>query len=572
MKPEPPRPNIILILADDLGFSDIGAYGAEIETPNLDRLARGGLRFSQFYNCARCCPTRASLLTGLYPHRAAVGHMVVNMGLPGYQGFLNDECVTLAEVLSDAGYRTLMSGKWHVGGEQANLPPDWVPDMPGYPTPLGRGFDRFYGILSGGGSYFNPNMLMDGETRIAVETSDYHLTDAISDRAAQYVEDASHRDEPFFLYLPYTAPHWPLHALPEDIERYRGRYDGGWDALRRERNERIRETDILGADFDLSSREENVPDWAGAGNRAWRDLQMAVYAAQIQQMDRGIGLVLDVLDRRGIFDDTVIIFMSDNGGCAEFLHEDGDAPEPSRYARPTVDGRVVRVGNSPDIEPGPPDSFASVDVGWANASNTPFRLFKRYTHEGGIATPCIVHWGNSDVAPGVVRQPTHVIDVLPTLLELAGGTYPSTRGGHDIQSVDGESFASVFAGGEWSRERPLFWEHEGNRAVRLGDWKLVSEVSDPTDDSCRAVWELYQMAEDRTELEDRIATEKDTADRLIDLYNDWARRCGVQTWPIAGAPIPAGMDVHTRHNHIFVVPDVRLGPKRRPASRSSVGE
>ncbi|HAA76975.1 TPA: arylsulfatase [Candidatus Latescibacteria bacterium] len=561
----PERPNIILILADDLGFSDIGAYGSEIETPSLDRLADGGLRFSQFYNCARCCPTRASLLTGLYPHRAGVGHMVVNMGVPEYQGYLNDQCVTIAELLGDAGYRTLMSGKWHVGGEQANLPSDWVPNMPGFPTPTRRGFDRFYGILSGGGSYFNPNMLMDGNTRIAIETSDYHLTDAISDKAAQFVEDASHREEPFFLYLAYTAPHWPLHALEEDVERYRGRYARGWDALRNERSERLRESGILGSDFDLTPRTAEVSEWDSAGDPAWRDLQMAVYAAQIDQMDRGIGRVLDVLDQRGIFDDTLIIFMSDNGGCAEFLHEDGDAPEPSRYRRPTVDGSVVRVGNTPGIEPGPADTFASLDIGWANASNTPFRLFKRYTHEGGIATPCIVHWGNANVTPGVVDEPTHVIDVLPTLLELAGGAYPAERDGHEIRYVDGESFAGTFTGEGWSRREPIYWEHEGNRAVRVGDWKLVSEIQDPTDASSCAVWELYEIGDDRTELKDRVSGEPDRADELVGLYRDWAERCGVRNWPLEGAPVPAGMDVKTRHNHVFVVPDVRLGPERTPA-------
>ena len=234
----PARPNIVLVLADDLGWSDLGAYGSEIRTPNLDRLAQNGLRFTQMYNAARCCPTRAALLTGLYPHQAGIGHMVVDMGRPAYQGYLNDRCVTLAEVLRRAGYRTLMTGKWHVGGEQANLPADWYPNMPGYPTPRGRGFDRFYGILSGGGSYYNPNMLLDDDTRICVDALDYHFTDAISAKAAQFVDDAAHRDQPFFLYLAYTAPHWPLHARPEDIERYRGNYIRGWDALRTQRQQR----------------------------------------------------------------------------------------------------------------------------------------------------------------------------------------------------------------------------------------------------------------------------------------------------------------------------------------------
>ena len=560
------RPNIVLILADDLGWGDIGAYGAEICTPWLDRLAAGGLRFTQMYNAGRCCPTRASLLTGLYPHQAGVGHMVVDLGVPAYQGYLNDRCVTLAEVLKGAGYRTLMAGKWHVGGEQANLPPDWYPDKPGYPTPQGRGFDRFYGILSGGGSYFNPNMLLDGVTRMAVDTPQYHFTDAISQRAADFVEDAAHRDQPFFLYLAYTAPHWPLHAWAEDIARYRGRYLGGWDRLRATRHEEQRGLGLVDRAWAIAPRDAGVTPWERAGQRQWRDLQMAVYAAQVEQMDRGIGQVVRALEDQGVAEDTLVLFLSDNGGCAEFLQEDGEAPDPSRYVHPTVDGRLVRVGNTPAIEPGPADSFASVDIGWAHASNAPFRLFKRYTHEGGIATPFIAHWPRGIGRAGLVHGPTHVVDVMPTLAEVAGARYPGTCQGRDILPLPGESFAAALRGGEWQRQSPLFWEHEGNRAVRLGDWKLVSEVADPSDPASQAVWELYHMGEDRTELRNLAEREKGRTAALIELYNNWAERCGVLPWPIPASPRPLGMEVLSRHNHSVQVPSVRLGPNRRQAS------
>jgi arylsulfatase len=564
------RPNIMVILADDLGWSDIGAYGAEIRTPHLDRLAGNGLRFTHMYNTARCCPSRASLLTGLYPHQAGIGHMVVNMGIPEYQGYLNKRCVTMAEVLKNAGYRTLMAGKWHVGGEQANIPDNWYPDMPGYPTPCGRGFDRFYGILSGGGSYYNPNLLMDDRTRIMVDTPDYHLTDAISSKASQFVEEASFRPEPFLLYLAYTAPHWPLHAWPEDIERYRGIYRDGWDKHRSDRYERQKSLGLIDPGWDISPREAAVPAWEDTEYQDWRDLQMSVYAAQIEQMDRGIGKVIDTLKECGEWENTLILFMSDNGGCAEFLQEDSNNPDPSKYDHPTVDGREVRIGNSPKIAPGPPDTFASVDIAWANLSNTPFRLFKRYTHEGGISTPLIASWPKEITNAGIIDEAAHFIDILPTLLEVSGASYPKTFKGNDIRPLEGESFAPVFHGKKWRRQAPICWEHEGSRAIRIGEWKLVSETADPTGPESRAVWELYHMKEDRTELNDRSASETGRCSRMIRLYNEWAQRCGVRPWPIPNTPRPSGMELRSRHNHSFRVPPVRLGPLRRglePGSR-----
>jgi arylsulfatase len=557
------KPNIVLIMADDLGWSDLGCFGSEIRTPNLDSLAASGMKFTQMYNSARCCPSRAALLTGLNPQQAGIGHMINDLGVPAYQGYLNENCVTIAEVLKTAGYRTLMAGKWHVGGEQSGLPDGWYPDMPGYPSPRGRGFDRFYGILSGGGSYYNPNMLMDDLTRISVETTDYHFTDAIAVKATQFVDDAVHRPEPFFLYMAFTAPHWPLHAWEEDIEKYRGKYIKGWDETRLNRHESQRGMGMVDPKWDISPRESAVAPWDEEVHKEWRDVQMAVYAAQVEQVDRGIGQLVDKLRESGELDNTVIMFLADNGGCAELLAEDGPTPDPSRYHYPTVDGRVVRTGNSPDIEPGPPDTFASVDIAWANVNNTPFRLFKHYTHEGGISTPFIVSWPEGVKNTGTVfNNPAHIIDINATIIDIAGAYYPSTFKGNDIKPHEGESFSGALSGNGWERDKPIAWEHEGNRAVRMGDWKLVSEIGDPSDPDSRAVWELYNIRDDRTELNDLINTEKERADSMIRFYNEWAERCEVEDWENPGFTLRPSLRTFSRHNHGGPVIAARLGPYR----------
>lgn len=566
------KPNIVLIMADDLGWSDIGSFGSEIRTPNLDKLASKGVRFTQMYNSARCCPSRASLLTGINPHQAGIGHMINDMSLPAYQGYLNDNCVTIAEVLKTAGYRTLMAGKWHVGGEQYPLPDGWYPDMKGYPSPKGRGFDRFYGILSGGGSYYNPNMLMDDTTRISVETTDYHFTDAIADKATQFVDDALYRDDPFFLYMAFTAPHWPLHAWEEDIERYRGKYLKGWDETRMNRHETQRGMGMVNSKWPLSPRDGGVKPWNDEQHKEWRDLQMAVYAAQVEQVDRGIGKLMAKLEERGEADNTVVVFLADNGGCAEFLAEDGPEPDPDRYNYPTVDGRVVRTGNTPDIEPGPPDTFASVDISWANVNNTPFRLFKHFTHEGGISTPFIISYpdGMAREGGGIHDAPAHIIDINATLLDLAGASYPTTFKGNDIKPAEGESFASVLDGADWRRDQPIAWEHEGNRAVRMGEWKLVSEIADPGDPDSRAVWELYNINDDRVELNDLIGGDKERANAMIKFYNEWAERCEVEDWATAPFNPRPNLKTITRHNHGNPrggVTPARLGPRRELAKK-----
>ncbi|MEM7538026.1 MAG: arylsulfatase [Chloroflexota bacterium] len=544
------RPNIILIMADDMGFSDIGCYGSEIQTPNLDRLAHNGLRFSQMYNNARCCPTRASLLTGLYPHQAGIGHMMENRGTRAYQGYLRDDCVTIAEVLRERGYRTMMSGKWHVGGSYNPLNPAiWNPGTPDHPTPRQRGFERYYGTLDGAGSFFHPHSVMDDDTMILYGDEhfgdEYYYTDAISENAAKMIDEvaASNRAKdtgqdsaqdagqaPFFLYVGYTAPHWPLHALPEDIAKYEGMYRAGWDTLRTNRHEELNGSGVLDSRWSISPRDETAPAWDDANYHDWEDLRMAVYAAQIDRMDQGIGQIIAKLEEHGMLENTLIMFLSDNGGCAELLSEDGGI---QRYALQTPDGTLMRVGNAPDVRPGPAFTFMSYDLPWANASNSPFRLYKHWTHEGGIATPFVAHWpagigAQSEHHTGIVHSPCHIIDIMATCVDIAGATYPTEYNGNSIQALEGESMAPAFTnldqGQVWTRDQRIFWEHEGNRCVRDGEWKLVSRHP--------GEWELYNMTEDRTELTDLAMTENERVKVLTAAYDAWADRCEVRPWPL----------------------------------------
>ncbi|MBE7159014.1 MAG: sulfatase-like hydrolase/transferase, partial [Rhodospirillales bacterium] len=340
------RPNIILIMADDLGFSDIGPYGGEISTPNLDRLAANGMRFTEFNNTPRCCPSRAALLTGIYSHQAGIGHMVQDYGLPGYRGFLNEHCVTIAEALRPAGYHPLMTGKWHVGEKH----PHW---------PLDRGFERYFGLIAGADNYFRPQhqMALENESwKPASDVSAFYMTDAFADHAVSLIGEYAGKPEPYFLYSPFTAPHWPLQAFPEDIAKYRGKYRKGWDALRRERHERQVAHRIVDAKWGLTPRDEAVSAWATMDNQDLWDLRMAVYAAQVDRLDRNIGRILDKVRETGQEENTLIMFLADNGGCAE----------------ENIGGEVH------GMPPGTADSFTSYHRPWANASNTPFRLYKHW--------------------------------------------------------------------------------------------------------------------------------------------------------------------------------------------------
>ena len=483
----PRRPNILLIVADDMGFSDLGCYGSEISTPNLDGLAHRGVRFTQFYNTARCCPTRASLLTGLYPHQAGIGHMVENRGVPSYQGYLNDRCVTIAEALRRGGYRTLMSGKWHVGETRPHWPTD-------------RGFDRYFGLISGASNYFrlDPGRQMAIDDRpFAPQPGSFYMTDAITNRAVDFLERYGRLEKPFFLYVAYTAPHWPLHALPEDIARYRGEYLKGWDALRKERHARMIEMGIVDKRWPLTPRDPAAPPWDTVSDRHARDLKMAVYAAQIDRMDQDAGKLLAKLRQIGAEQNTLVLFLSDNGGCAEEVDR-----------------------GKPAVPAGDPDSFLSYGLPWANASNTPFRLYKHWVHEGGIATPLIAYWPAVIKQHGVITSaPGHIIDLMATCLDVAGVEYPKTYQGREITPLEGQSLVPIFRGGRRQTHDALFWEHEGNRAVRQGNWKLVSRYPD--------TWELYDMETDRTEMTDFAVKYPEKAGELLARYDAWARRCGV---------------------------------------------
>ncbi|MEJ8855788.1 arylsulfatase [Variovorax robiniae] len=514
------QPNIILILVDDMGFSDMGFMGSEIRTPNIDKLASNGITLTSMYNCARCCPTRASLLTGLYPHKAGIGWMAVDFGLPGYQGKLRNDSVTIAEALKSAGYRTLMSGKWHVGGDFDPRQTDtWTFGDVEHPTPRQRGFDRFYGMLDGATSFFAPHHLMEDDERVMVEMDDFYLTDAISDKASDMIEASVGEDKPFFLYLAYNAPHWPLQAPAEDVARYENAYRGGWDALRGSRHESMIATGALQNPWSLSPRDREAPAWNDAPHHDWEAQRMAVYAAMVDRMDQGVGKIMRTLERLNVKDDTLVLFLSDNGGCAEPLCEDGWC---KAFPSTLPDGRAIESGNRVDLRPGGATTFMSYDLPWSNVSNAPFRQHKHYVHEGGISTPLVAHWPAGIKARGFVHQPFHVVDVLPTLLEAAGVAYPTEYAGQAIQKVDGESFAPLFTQSTHQRSAPIFWEHEGNDAVRMGDWKLVRHYGQD--------WELYNMVDDRTELNDLSGKAQSKREQMAKMHAHWAGEVGARPW------------------------------------------
>jgi len=513
------KPNIVLILNDDMGYSDIGCYGGEIDTPNLDRLAAGGLRFSQFYNTARCSPSRASLLTGLHPHQTGIGILTYDFGPEGYAGNLNKQCVTIPQALKAGGYRAYMSGKWHVAGNLVRPTDAW---------PLQRGFDEFFGTIIGAGSFYDPNTLTRGNENIeheAARDQEFFYTDAISDQAVDYIREHQrlYPGQPFFEYVAYTAPHWPLHAHDEDIAKYRGRFDQGWDTLRAERLRRLVQSGILKDSWPLSGRDPSQPEWSEAEEKAWLLRCMEVYAAQIDRMDQGIGRILAALEETGQLDNTLVIFLSDNGACAEDIPEGVTVDELVNNLMiaksHTRAGEPVRFGNNPSIMPGPEDTYQSYGTAWANLSNTPFRLYKHWIHEGGIATPLIMHWPAGIADRGGIRHsPGYLPDIMATLLDVTGVPYPAQWEGNDIAPLEGHTLRPVFQAETDSRP-PMFWEHEGNAAVRIGKWKLVKKYPEP--------WELYDMDADRTELQNLAQVHPDRVREMAALYDEWAARCGV---------------------------------------------
>ncbi|GHB54252.1 arylsulfatase [Persicitalea jodogahamensis] len=507
------RPNIVLIMADDMGYSDIGCFGSEIATPNIDRLAAEGIKLTNFYNASRCCPTRAALMTGVYPVQADIGEMDGDDGVPGYRGFLSRNTVTMAEVLGENGYHCMISGKWHLGQQE-------------HAWPMKRGFHRQYASTTTTGHYFGiakdrPYVIDDQSVEVPGEwieagQTDYKLfknadgsqwyaTDAYTDRAMENIEDLRKADamKPFFLYLPYTAPHWPLHAFEEDIAKYEGKYLAGWDAVRQQRYRRLVELGIVPETWKLSPRNQQAKDWnhLTESEKKYYDRMMATYAAMIDRMDQNIGRLLTFLEEKGELENTIIFFLSDNGGSAENVHKGKEG-----------------------VPTGRPDSFDSYEASWANVSNTPFQWFKQWTHEGGNATPLIAWYPKMIKAGTMDKQVAHVIDLMPTVCELAGAKYPATFRGNQILPLEGKSLVPVLEGKQREGHRVLFWNHLGHRAARKGDWKIVSRYEAKTE--TELPWELYDMSKDRTETNNLAKKYPQVVAELETEFANWFERTG----------------------------------------------
>lgn len=526
------QPNIILIMSDDMGFSDLGCYGGEIQTPNLNKLAERGVRLSHFYNTGRCCPTRASLLTGLYPHQAGIGHMMEDRGFDGYRGDLNNRCVTIAEALKPAGYRAYAVGKWHVT-KHAN------PEGPKFNWPLHRGFDRFYGTITGAGSFYDPGTLTRDDTMISPFADEeykpgrYYYTDAITDHAIRFITEhvRDQKDKPFFLYMAYTAAHWPMHALEEDVAKYRGKYDAGYESTRQARFLRMKQMGLIPENAEMSP---TVGDWSNVKDKAWEARCMEVFAAMIDRMDQGIGRVVGTLEKTKLLENTLIFFLQDNGGCQETIGRQPKLPDANNTTHPAIaldairtdiipkqtrDGKAVRQGQG--IMPGGPNDYIAYGEAWANVSNTPHREYKHYVHEGGISTPLIACWPAGIPASQngkIERQCGHLIDIMATCVDVAGAKYPAELKGSAIQAMEGVSLIPAFQGKD-NGVRSIFWEHEGNRAFRFGPWKIVAKENKP--------WELYNIDTDRAEQHDLSATEPDRMNEMIARWNTWAARASV---------------------------------------------
>lgn len=475
------RPNFILIMVDDMGYSDIGCYGGEVKTPNLDQLAQNGLRFTQFYNTAKCHTTRAELLTGNYAYSIGDNNM--------------EHGATFGEVLRPIGYRTLISGKWHQ-----------------VPLPTTRGFDRYYGLADGCSNFFNPGInARPGEglpgrkrksfRRWAIEDKvimgytspdkKFYHTDAFTSYAIDRLDEYKDEDNPFVLYLPYTAPHYPLHAWPEDIAKYRGKYKIGWDKIREQRFKRMNEMGIIGPNHKLTPRASKAWDDLSEEQQDAEDLKMAVYAAMIDRVDQNLGRLFAKVKELGEWDNTLIMFLTDNGACPE---------QPN---------------TTPDIPPGPVESYRTVSVGWANASNTPYRKFKSTDYEGGIRTPFIAHWPGV-IKPGMTNQVGHIIDISATFRDITGAKYPKQIQGKKTKPPPGKSLLTIFKGEEREPHKEIFWRFNRANAVRQGDLKVVRAGK---------VWELYNLRADPTEVNNLAEQMPEKTAELSKMWEDWNEEC-----------------------------------------------
>ena len=515
------RPNIVLIMADDMGFSDAGCYGGEIHTPNLDKLAANGLRFTQFYNCARCCPTRASLMTGQYPHK---------VGLAQNGQSLTRNGITIAEALKEVGYNTAMTGKWHLSFtptlkdkalHQKWLDHQYDPGRPFAPLdtyPVNRGFDKHYGIIWGVINFFDPFSLVDGTEVVEKVPEDFYFTDAITAQSVDYIRQMSQSEKPFFLYVAHCAPHWPLHARPEDIKKYKDTYTEGWEKLRRDRYRRMTKMGLF--------KKENTPlppiqdrgkkwDALPEEEKTFQAAKMSVHAAMVDRVDQGIGEIVKTLEQAGQLDNTIIFFLADNGASPEVPSR----PGYDRSAQ-TREGRTIRYKGL--YEPGSETTYTGIGPAWASASNTPFRYWKKESYEGGCHTPLIVHWpdGLKTKLGSITEEVGHAIDIMPTCLELAGVPYPAKYRDHALTSLDGQSLAPLLAGGTRKGHDTLFFEHMGGRAVRKSNWKLVA-LKDES-------WRLYDLAEDRTETKDLAAKFPERVQSLSRVWEQWAKEIGLK--------------------------------------------
>ena len=555
---EKQRPNIIVILTDDMGYSDLGCYGGVIKTPSLDKLANNGLRFTQFYNTGRSCPTRASLLTGLHPHQAGIGRMISPMGQIGYQGELNDNCATMGQVLSNAGYETFAIGKWHVANmesisEENNK--NGTIDKSDYP--LQRGFDHYYGPIASG-NYFDPPFLMRDNEFISPANDPeytpkkgeaYYTTNAFGENAIKYLKERD-KQKPFFMYLAFVAAHWPLQAIEEDVKPYYGRFDKGWESIREEVLANMKKEGLVEPSRQLT-HDKSIQDWDKVQNKEFEARCMEVYAAMVSCMDKNVGRVVNYLEESGELDNTLILYLQDNGGCAELAGKHKvdkpmvEDPKGRAYApvskefvqlekRPyqTREGKPVRYGYG--VMPGGGDTHLGYGRVWANVSNTPLREYKHFIHEGGISTPLIVHWSKGIKAKGELRtQPGQLMDIMATIVDVSGAEYPKTINGHKILPCEGKSLVRSFDTAEpIYPERELFWEHEGNRGVRIGDWKAVYKHKRGMPyDADISKWELYDISKDRNEQHNMAKSKPEILERLYNAWQNYAVRCRVKPWP-----------------------------------------
>ena len=521
------RPNVIVILVDDMGYSDLGAFGGEVRTPNIDRLAHKGLRFTQNYNSARCCPSRASLLTGLYSHQAGIANFTggdkSNKLGPAYRGRLTKECVTIAEVLKKSGYSTYGVGKWHVGEKEA---------------PIDRGFDEYYGYIQGHSTgQWNINNYKrfpkERKPEISFEGKTFYATDAFTEYALEFIKQGQKKEAPFFLYLAHSSPHFPLHAPASTRDSYLETYRKGWDVLREQRYERQKKLGLVTPSWKFTDRSEVPKDrkdiangFPGEKNPAWDSIdsdrkedlvyRMSTFAAMLDHVDQGIGRILTLLEKSGELDNTLILFTSDNGACYEWGPYGFDRHSRQGFTKLHKGEELNQIGS--------PNTYHSVGSGWSCLSNTPLRMYKHFNHEGGNCSPMIAHWPKGiKKADRWVRTPIHLIDFMPTICEATGAEYPGNFNGNKIIPAEGTSFKPIFEGAENLSERTLCFDHFESSAIRKGDWKLVRGNNRYNDRK----WELYNIAEDRCETENLISKNPDKAKELEKIWLDWAVRVKV---------------------------------------------